>query len=99
MDQVHKRLTADISKILPYLNAALRGAIYHAAAQALTCRVGAARKKGGHNIAFHAYEIATSNVEDREGAEKELKGLIDLLLLCPQIICFAKETGRLPAVV
>ncbi len=36
-------------------------------------------KKGGHNIAFHAYEIATSNVEDRDGAEKELKGLIDLV--------------------
>lgn len=67
------RLTADISEVLPYLNAALRGAIYHAAAQALTW------KKGGHNIAFHAYEIATSNVEDREGAEKELKGLIDLV--------------------
>lgn len=67
------RLTTDISEVLPYLNATLRGAIYHAAAQALTW------KKGGHNIAFHAYEIATSNVEDREGAEKELKGLIDLV--------------------
>lgn len=36
-------------------------------------------KKGGHNIAFHAYEVATSNVEDREGAEKELRGIIDLV--------------------
>jgi len=67
------RLTADISEILPYLNATLRGAVYLPEAQALTW------KKGGHNIAFHAYEIATSNVEDREGAEKELKGLIDLV--------------------
>jgi ArsR family metal-binding transcriptional regulator len=67
------RLTADTSEILPYLNATLRGAVYLPEAQALTW------KKGGHNIAFHAYEIATSYVEDREGAEKELKGLIDLV--------------------
>jgi ArsR family metal-binding transcriptional regulator len=67
------RLTADISEVLPYLNATLRGAIYHSSANALTW------KKGGHNIAFHAYEVATSNVEDRGGAEKELKGLIDLV--------------------
>jgi ArsR family metal-binding transcriptional regulator len=65
------RLTADISEVLPYLNATLRGAIYHSGANALTW------KKGGHNIAFHAYEIATSNVEDREGAEHEIKALID----------------------
>lgn len=67
------RLTTDISKILPYLNATLRGAIYYPFVNALTW------KKGGHNIAFHAYEIATSNVEDRDGAEKELNGLIDLV--------------------
>lgn len=67
------RLTVDISEVLPYLNATLRGGVYYKAANALTW------KKGGHNIAFHAYEIATSNAEDREGAEKELKGLIDLV--------------------
>ncbi len=67
------RLTADISEVLPYLNATLRGAVYMPEASALTW------KKGGHNIAFHAYEIATSNVDDREDAEKELKGLIDLV--------------------
>ena len=67
------RLTADISEVLPYLNATLRGAMYLPEAAALTW------KKGGHNIAFHAYEIATSNVEDRDGAEKEIKGLIDLV--------------------
>jgi ArsR family metal-binding transcriptional regulator len=67
------RLIVDISEILPYLNATLRGAVYHSSANALTW------KKGGHNIAFHAYEIATSNVEDRESAEKELRGLIDLV--------------------
>lgn len=67
------RLTVDISEVLPYLNATLRGAVYLPEARALTW------KKGGHNIAFHAYEIATSNVEDRDGAEKELKGLVDLI--------------------
>ena len=67
------RLMADISEILPYLNATLRGAFYHPSANALTW------KKGGHNIAFHAYEVATSNVEDRDGAEKKLKGLVDLV--------------------
>jgi ArsR family metal-binding transcriptional regulator len=67
------RLTADIAEVLPYLNATLRGALYLPEAKALTW------KKGGHNIAFHAFEIAASNVEDRDGAEKELKGLIDLV--------------------
>src|SRR3989304_3866216 len=67
------RLTTDISEALPYLNATLSGAFYHPGANALTW------KKGGHNIAFHAYEIATSNVEDRDIAEKELKSLIDLV--------------------
>lgn len=66
-------LNADISEVLPYLNATLRGAVYLPGAQALTW------KKGGHSVAFHAFEIATSNVEDREEAKKELKGLIDLV--------------------
>jgi len=67
------RLIADISEVLPYLNATLRGAVYLPEANTLTW------KKSGHNIAFHAYEIATSNVEGRAGAEKELKGLVDLV--------------------
>lgn len=66
-------LLADISEALPYLNATLRGAVYIQAATALTW------KKGGHNIAFHAYEIAASNVEDRDAAVKELEGLVDLV--------------------
>jgi ArsR family metal-binding transcriptional regulator len=66
-------LNVDISEVLPYLNASLRGAVYYPAANALTW------KKGGHNVAFHAFEIAVSNVEDRYGAEKELKGLVDLV--------------------
>lgn len=66
-------LSDDISEALPYLNATLRGAVYHRQAQALTW------KKGGHNVAFHAQEIATSNVTDRNNAVKELAGLVDLV--------------------
>jgi ArsR family metal-binding transcriptional regulator len=66
-------LAVDISEVLPYLNATLRGAIYYHAANALTW------KKGGHNLAFHAYQIATSNVEDYDAAVKEIDGLIKLI--------------------
>lgn len=66
-------LADDVSEVLPYLNAQLRGAVYHRKAHALTW------KKGGHNIAFHPYEIATSNVADRADAVKELAGLVDLV--------------------
>lgn len=66
-------LAVDISAVLPYLNATLRGAVYHREAQALTW------KKGAHNIAFHAHEIATSNVADREVAIQELDGLVELV--------------------
>jgi ArsR family metal-binding transcriptional regulator len=67
------RLVTDISEVLPYLNATLRGAVYHPAANALIW------KKGGHNVAFHAHEIATSNVEDQDAAVKEIEGLIALV--------------------
>jgi len=67
------RIQADISDVLPYLNATLRGAVYYGEAQALTW------KKAGHNVAFHAHEIAVSNVEDRQAAAKELDGLIALV--------------------
>ncbi len=67
------RLTVDISEVLPYLNATLRGAIYHRSANALTW------KKGGHNLAFHAFQIATSNVEDYDAAVNEIGGLIKLI--------------------
>jgi len=67
------RLEVDISEVLPLLNATLHGAVYHRQANALTW------KKGGHNIVFHAKEIATSNVEDKEAAIKEVEGLIALV--------------------
>ena len=66
-------LNVDISAVLPYLNANLKGAVYYPSAHSLTW------KKAGHNIAFHTFEIATSNLEDRDSAEKELQGLIDLV--------------------
>ncbi len=67
------RLTTDISPAFPYLNATLRGAVYNPAANALTW------KKAGHNLAFHAYQIAASNVEDRDAAIREIDGLIKLV--------------------
>ncbi len=62
------RLMVDISAVLPYLNATLRGAVYTPAAAALIW------KKAGHNIAFHAYEIGVSNVEDRDAAVEGIGG-------------------------
>ena len=67
------RLNVDINEVIPYLNATLRGAVYSPAAPSLTW------KKGGHNHAFHPHEIAISNIEDRQAAEEEIKGLIDLV--------------------
>ena len=66
-------LAVDISEVRPYLNATLRGAIYHRSANALTW------KKSGHAIAFHASQIATSNVEDYDAAVAEIDSLIDLV--------------------
>ncbi len=67
------RLQNDISAVLPYLNAALRGAVYNATVPALTW------KKAGHNIAFHPYQIAVSNVANRDAAIAEVEGLIRLV--------------------
>ena len=64
------RLTVDISAVLPYLNATLPGAVYNSQGPSLTW------KKGGRNIAFHPYEIAVGNLEDRDGAVKVIEGLI-----------------------
>jgi ArsR family metal-binding transcriptional regulator len=65
------RLATDISEVLPYLNATLRGAVYNAAAKALTW------KKGGRNIAFHSYKIAAGNLADRAEAEQVIRGLVN----------------------
>ena len=66
-------LTLDISEALPYLNATLRGARYTHAARALTWT------KAGHYVAFHPFEIAVSNVEDRAAARHEIESLIALV--------------------
>jgi ArsR family metal-binding transcriptional regulator len=66
-------LTADISEVLPYLNATLRGANYMPEASALTW------KNAGHSIVFHAYEVAVSNIEDRDGAQTALREVIDMV--------------------
>ena len=66
-------LAADISEVLPYLNTTLPGATYHPAAQALIWR------KTGHSYAFHAHEIAISNIEDRSGAESEMTKAVALV--------------------
>ena len=67
------RLVADIGEVLPYLNATLRGAAYSAATPALIWT------KAGHHAAFHPYQIAVSNVDDREGAIHELEALVKLV--------------------
>jgi len=67
------RLVVDIREVLPYLNATLRGARYNPAAPALQWT------KGGHNIVFHPYQIAVSNVLDREAAIQEVEGLVRLV--------------------
>lgn len=67
------RLVVDISEVLPYLNATLRGAVYIPSAPALKWT------KAGHNVVFHPYQIAVSNVADREAAVQEVEGLIRLV--------------------
>jgi ArsR family metal-binding transcriptional regulator len=67
------KLATDIGEALPYLNAALRGAVYYPDAQMLRWT------KAGHHIAIRPREIAVSNVPDREGAIKELDGIIHLI--------------------
>jgi ArsR family metal-binding transcriptional regulator len=62
----------DISAVLPYLNAVLPGAIYVASAPSLAWR------KGEYTIVFYPHEVAISNVEDWEGAERELDALLEL---------------------
>ncbi|GAB4569852.1 MAG: (Fe-S)-binding protein [Anaerolineae bacterium] len=56
------RLKADISEVLPYLNAVLKGAIFNPEAGALSWQ------RGGRKIVYTAYQIAVSNVEDRDEA-------------------------------
>ncbi len=66
-------LSVDISDVLPYLNATLRGAIYRRAANTLTW------KKGEYAIVFHASQIAVGNAADYDAGVAEIDGLIELV--------------------
>ncbi len=66
-------LKVDISEVLPYLNATLKGARFHKNANSLTW------KENNHMAAFRATEIAASNLEDRQEATQRLQELIDLV--------------------
>ncbi len=65
------RLRIDIREVLPYLNAVVRGAIYHPGAPALTW------KEDGHTVAVHPYEVLVSEVQDRESAQAALERVIE----------------------
>jgi ArsR family metal-binding transcriptional regulator len=64
---VKAALDDDIGEVLPYLNATLKGAIYHHAAHTLTWRM------GGHAIALRPREIAISNLLDQNAAATEVQ--------------------------
>ena len=66
-------LEGDISAVLPYLNARLRGAIYDHATQVLTWRT------GGRTVCFRPSEIAISNLEDRDEARARAERLVALV--------------------
>ncbi|GAB4274879.1 MAG: hypothetical protein Kow0092_30370 [Deferrisomatales bacterium] len=67
------KAAADPSPVLPYLNAVLRGAVYHETTPALTWT------RGGRRIVFHPPEIAITNLEDREQAEEEAAAVVEVV--------------------
>jgi ArsR family metal-binding transcriptional regulator len=64
------RFAADISEVLPYLNATLPGAVYSGAAPALTW------KDGTRHTTFRPHEIAASDLEDRAQAAEVVDALV-----------------------
>jgi ArsR family metal-binding transcriptional regulator len=70
---VKAALDDDIGEAMPYLNVALKGAIYNHVAHALTWRM------GGHTIAIRPREIAVSNLTDQAAAATEVKRVADLI--------------------
>lgn len=66
-------LRTDISGVLPYLNATLPGASYLPEATSLTW------KDDDHHVAFHAFEIAVADIEDRDDAVRVLDRIVDLI--------------------
>lgn len=67
------QLSEDISAVLPYLNARLKGAIYDHSAQVLTWRT------GGRVVSVRPHEVAVSSLEDRTEAEAVIERLVDLV--------------------
>jgi ArsR family metal-binding transcriptional regulator len=67
------RFAADITPVLPYLNATLSGASYLPEADSLIW------EDDGHTIAFHPHEMAVSEVQDRDAAELLVGDLVDLV--------------------
>jgi len=67
------RFSVNISKVLPYLNAVLRGAHYVPSMNMLIV------KQGSLLVAFHPYEIAITEAENYAAAERQLKQWIDLV--------------------
>lgn len=62
-------LSDDISAVLPYLNATLRGCIYDHPTKTITWQ------RGGRRIIIRAQEIAVTNLEDREDAWRVVESL------------------------
>ena len=67
------RLIVDISQVLPYLNAIWKGAIYDHGAHFLTWRM------GGRAVTVQPYEIAVSNLDDREEAATVIERLVGMI--------------------
>ena len=67
------RLIVDISEVLPYLNATWKRAIYDHANCCLTWRM------GGRAVTVQPYEIAVSNLEDREEAATVIERLVGMI--------------------
>jgi ArsR family metal-binding transcriptional regulator len=66
-------LEDSIAPVLPYLNAALRGADYHRDSQVVIW------KDGGHKHAFRPREISVAPVGDREEARRLIDDVIDMV--------------------
>ena len=65
-----RRLSVDITPVLPYLNRTLPGAVYNPRASALSW------KTGGRNIVFWPFKIAIGHLSGREEAQQVADGLV-----------------------
>ncbi|MDZ7261051.1 MAG: Fe-S cluster protein [candidate division KSB1 bacterium] len=70
------KLSADVTEVLPYLNAVIDGGIYNHAGHTLTI------KKGGRLITVHPNQIAAGKILDEKDAREILNWLKDLINDC-----------------